>query len=497
MTKFIPPSIENFIDDSFDKAIEEWREIGLVDIKHAMCVLREVDFNLKSFCSKLRKKAEGSSSKKLKDFVENQCSSIEEKIENNLKLLHKSFEEREKALGYCHIAFIGRSKAGKSTLWSIMTGTGFEGVGVGCQNTTRENREYKCKNIYLIDTPGVQTPDGEGLEEIAKEVIDKTDLICFVMTNNNQQKSEFRFLQSLREREKSFLILLNVKEDLNNDTRKGRFLKNPNKLFSVEDKNALGGHIERIRRYAEEFYGSSNFPIIPVQLFAAQLAVRKPPSPDSRSLWLASRFSNFLDGIKKELLNDGATLRCTQKNIGGLVSQITDLRNDLKTEVKKYQDFFKTTERLLEEAVEKAEKAREYTLQFLETKLKDIQLGHKVNGFAERHYDCSGNTITEAWRDVVKLSGEDMQRVFKEARESFSQRLKEIVEDLKTEFVLESRYASFSNSSKFEDFDLTSWRWFENITKSLLIAVALGSLGLVGGLVGGVFSLFSFSKSIR
>lgn len=91
----------------------------------------------------------------------------------------------------------------------------------------------------------------------------------------------------------------------------------------------------------------------------------------------------------------------------------------MKTEVKKYQDFFKTTERLLEKAVEKAEKAREYTLQFLETKLKDIQLGHKVNRFAESHYGCSGNTITEAWRDVVKLSGEDMQRVFKEARESF------------------------------------------------------------------------------
>ena len=41
------------------------------------------------------------------------------------------------------------------------------------------------------------------------------------------------------------------------------FLKNPHKLFEMEGNSGLGGHFERIHRYAKQQYANDYFSIIP------------------------------------------------------------------------------------------------------------------------------------------------------------------------------------------------------------------------------------------
>ncbi|MBK7299666.1 MAG: hypothetical protein IPI79_04240 [Moraxellaceae bacterium] len=112
---------------------------------------------------------------------------------------------------------------------------------------------------------------GSDYQRIAESIVDESDLMCFVVTNNNQQKAEFEFLKMLKNKGKPLLVLLNVQENLTQAARLQRFLENPDAIFS-EDKAKLGGHFDRIRRDASEYYGTQDFPIVPVQLLAARLS---------------------------------------------------------------------------------------------------------------------------------------------------------------------------------------------------------------------------------
>ena len=143
----------------------------------------------------------------------------------NIKELEEAFEKKERALNYYTISFIGKTTSGKSTLHSIITGTGDEFIGVGKQRTTRFNRIYEWKNIRIIDTPGIGAPGGKSDEEIAKSVIDESDLICYVLKNDSIQETEFNFLKLIKDRNKPIVILLNVKENIEHEARLKIFLK--------------------------------------------------------------------------------------------------------------------------------------------------------------------------------------------------------------------------------------------------------------------------------
>lgn len=111
----------------------------------------------------------------------------------------------------------------------------------------------------------------------------------YVVTNDSIQETEFKFLRRLKENAKPLIILLNVHKNFR-DSRRGpyeleRFLKNPDKLFAIDGSSGLGGHIERICRYARQHYGNDYFKIVPVMLLAAQLSYepeRQPPTPFGR-----------------------------------------------------------------------------------------------------------------------------------------------------------------------------------------------------------------------
>jgi GTPase Era involved in 16S rRNA processing len=261
---------------------------------------------------------------------------IAEAVDVDLQAVRELLRKKRKAMGHYCIAFMGRSKAGKSTLHAVVTGGGWDQIGVGKQNTTRLNRVYEWHNIRIIDTPGIATPGGEGLESIANSIVDEADLVCFVVTDNNQQGSEFSFLKGLREKGKPLLVLINVHQNLSNTTYLRRFLDKPDRAFSL-DKDKLGGHIDRIRRDAEEHYGTSIFPIVPVQLLAAQMA-QQGDHPDSDALLKASRLQAFLDQVRLSLLEQGK-LRRSQNLLGSTVADITRIRDQLHVRAEHYKNL--------------------------------------------------------------------------------------------------------------------------------------------------------------
>ncbi|MEH2158509.1 GTPase domain-containing protein [Nostoc sp.] len=125
---------------------------------------------------------------------------------------------------------------------------------------------------HFIDTPGIGAPGGKSDEEIAESIIEESDVICYVVTNDSIQETEFKFLQLLKEKAKPLIVLLNVKNNLRDSRRLENFLKDSEKLFLMNSTSGLGGHIERIRRYAKQHYANDYFDVIPVMLLAAQMS---------------------------------------------------------------------------------------------------------------------------------------------------------------------------------------------------------------------------------
>ncbi|MEA5510334.1 GTPase [Crocosphaera sp. UHCC 0190] len=269
-------------DPAYHKALDQCAEIAKEDYKFTKSALKQTQTILEQLRQGIKRqlkshqsydeRGQGTTEKEVIKQLEGTEELLNNEIIKATNQVVESLHAKERALKYFTIAFMGRTKAGKSTLHAIMTGEGWEGIGVGKQRTTRLNRVYEWQNIRIIDTPGIGAPGGKSDEEIAQTVIDEADVICYVVTNDSIQETEFQFLQQLKEKAKPLIVLLNIKHNLRDDRRLQHFLQNPDKVFAKEGKNGLEGHISRIRRYAKEHYSNDYFPIIPVMLLAAQIS---------------------------------------------------------------------------------------------------------------------------------------------------------------------------------------------------------------------------------
>lgn len=254
----------------YDEAIEQCAKIAREDYKYAevaleatKSVLKDLGHNLLQVIQEIQHKTnsngKATTAKEVAIQLNNSTQYLTNEIITKLESVRESLHAKQRALNYFSIAFMGKTKAGKSTLHAIITQDGWEAIGVGKQRTTRFNRVYEWKNIRIIDTPGIGAPGGKTDEEIAESVIEESDVICYVVTNDSIQETEFQFMKLLKEKAKPLIILLNVKHNLRDSRRLEHFLKDPNKLFAMEGKSGLSGHIDRIRRYAQQHYANDYF----------------------------------------------------------------------------------------------------------------------------------------------------------------------------------------------------------------------------------------------
>jgi len=380
----------------------------------------------------------------------------------------------------------------------VVTGGGWDQIGVGRQNTTRLNRVYEWHNIRIIDTPGIATPGGEELEKVAESIIDEADLICFVVTNNNQQTSEFEFLKRLRRKGKPLLVLLNVKEDLSHPVRLKRFLEKPDQAFSNE-KDRLGGHIDRIRRDAAQHYGTSNFPIIPVQLLAAQIAQQQPEHKHAETLMKVSRLQHFLDSVRLSLLDEGI-LRRSQNLLGSTAADIDRPAKDLKRRADFYLNFSKQIRKRSSESNQRLIKAQEDHARQLEQRLSAefAALLRKVPDFAEDHWDCSESDLNNAWSAELRRLGIEnkLQSAQEKAIEAFSSDMTDLLEEINREIILNRRVPLETGTLDAQDASV----WAQQSSKwgSGIFGV-VGSIALLipgGQLIGGIMIGISFALSV-
>jgi small GTP-binding protein len=137
--------------------------------------------------------------------------------EDSLEDLVISLDKKRKHLKDFTVALFGRTKAGKSTLRETLTRGNGSTIGKGSQRTTRDVKEYSWQGLRLLDTPGIEAYQGNDDTNKANDIIDQSDIVLFLTSDDSVQPGEFQAMAQLQQINKYFAVILNVKHDISND----------------------------------------------------------------------------------------------------------------------------------------------------------------------------------------------------------------------------------------------------------------------------------------
>ena len=377
----------------------------------------------------------------------------------------------------------------------MITGEGWEAIGIGKQRTTRYNRIYEWKNIRIIDTPGIGAPGGKTDEEIASSVIEEADVICYVVTDDSIQESEFAFLKLLKEKTKPLIILLNIHCNLRDSRRLEHFLKNPDRWFAIDGKSGIGGHLNRIHRYAKQHYANDYLTVIPVMLLAAQLSQELAHNNQSKQLFQASRIQDFLDSIRASLIDNGA-IRRSQTLLGSTVGSIDTPHRWIAEQGIAYKELATQLQGKREALKQQICTAEKDSWNQLQQKIKEIfqTALDQAAPFAENHWNANENQMKSSWKEVLKSVAFEarLTAASENASQNFQQNVQEAIEEIGKELKIISQLQG--NDFKFAEQDSSFFdKNFVRISGMVLTAAGailafvfppLALVGIVSGFVG-------------
>lgn len=425
----------------YDTAIEKITDTALVDLDRVTKIVDGINYSLattKDSLSHLKISKENAS----KEVVE--VANAIERVRDDFDLLLKRsirenqevLEKKRRNIRYFTIAFMGRTKAGKSTLHKIITQQDDDDIGVGKLRTTRFNRSWYWRKLRILDTPGIGAPGGASDTEIAKAIIDEADVICYIVTNDSIQETEFDFLEEIKDRNKPLYIVLNVKSNLTQSIRLKRFLKEPNAWKNDTGEQSIQGHLDRIYDQLAGKYNMDAVEIIPIHLLAAQLGFSEETAKkDATILREGSNIFTFTrsvqatvhktGGLKKSLsVVDGTAYQIHQIGLAldHDLSQLKESRDLLVNTFSRFQVFM---------VEEKVKLFRDVKLIFSSFK---AELENRASAFANENYDKKN--ANELWNSdptvksiFIRLDSRLQQRL-EDYNDKVKSQIEEIADDL-------------------------------------------------------------------
>lgn len=180
---------------------------------------------------------------------------------------------QKRTLSHFTVMLFGRTMAGKSTIREAITGGDGASIGKGGQRTTRDVREYEWNDLRIIDTPGFGAYGGEEDTHVAHEILERSDVVLFMLNSDSIQESTFTELEYVHKLNKPLIFVLNIKKDLENEGNRRRALKNPERyIYKPEDIADHTGELQRRASRAGMHPGSVR--IIPIHAQAAFLSTQ-------------------------------------------------------------------------------------------------------------------------------------------------------------------------------------------------------------------------------
>lgn len=175
------------------------------------------------------------------------------------------------------IVLMGRTTAGKSTIFECLCGGDGSRQGRGGQRTTRQVASAYATilgwpDLMVVDTPGVGALDGAADREMALSQVADADLILWVASNDQHQTETTDVLRLLAHQGKPIMVAINCRYAI--DDRNGclsadgrMFLRHPFLAFDEVDD-----HAAILRRHLA-VAGLGGVPIVAIHARAAFLSM--------------------------------------------------------------------------------------------------------------------------------------------------------------------------------------------------------------------------------
>lgn len=459
------------IEKITDNAIVDLERVSkIVDgINHSLIATNE-SLNSLKFEDKNNSKEVNEVAKTVSNIKTHFDNLIKTSLQENLEVLNK----KRRNIRYFTIAFMGRTKAGKSTLHKVITQQENDDIGIGKLRTTRYNRSWYWNKLRIVDTPGIGAPGGATDTEIAKSIIDEADVICYIVTSDSIQETEFDFFETIKERNKPLYIVLNIKSNLTQSIRLKRFLENPTAWKECSGPQSIQGHIDRIHERLDGKYNMDAVEIIPIHLLAAQLGFSKEcTKKTAKKLCEGSNIYTFTRSITAEVHKSGG-IKKSLSVVDGTAYQIHHIELSILKDLEELQKGHDLLERKLEKLKsfmnnEKAKLIGDIKLTFEGTKK---ELMNRASAFAEENYDTKD--AGKKWKEdktVEKIYSEmkaQLQQRMKDYNEKVKDQIKEIAEDIQ----ILSNFSSNDTISNISGDNINNTRLFAGIAGSILTAVA-------------------------
>ena len=435
----------------FADILEEVTEEASTDMERVSGILNTINDDLKN-CAQGLNQFSPTKNKSRKDFDKiketiaeinkefNQT--INESVSQNIELLDK----KKRNIHYFTIAFMGRTKAGKSTLHKVVTLQNDDDIGIGKLRTTRYNRSWYWDRLRIVDTPGIGAPGGEVDTEIAKSIIDEADMICYIVTSDSIQETEFDFFETIKDRNKPLYIILNYKSNLSG-IRLKKFLEAPTDWKDCKGPQSIEGHFKRIEERLNGKYNMDAVAIIPLHLLAAQLYVEGGFDAETlEKLKKGSNIASFIRMIKEEIYNTG----CLKKSLS-IVDGSSYNIHQVNARIKADCDRLREDASLLEKTREKISSFFSNERGKLTSQLSSItdsvrqELKNRANTFSNENYD--NENAGAAWENdsVVKNILERYKERISDCIEDFKSKLKSELEEVTSDLQIHFRFTSFQN----------------------------------------------------
>lgn len=473
------------IEDITDNAIVDLRRVSkIIDIiNDSLLVASDSLDNIKFLKHNNSKEVH-----KVAEIIGNIKNHFNDLINVSLRENREVLEKKNRNIRYFTIAFMGRTKAGKSTLHKVITQEDNDDIGVGKIRTTRYNRSWYWNKLRVVDTPGIGAPGGATDTEIARSVIDEADVICYVVTSDSIQETEFDFFDTIKERNKPLYIVLNVKSNLTQSIRLKRFLENPTAWRDCSGSQSIQGHMDRIHDRLDGKYNMDAVEIIPIHLLAAQLSFSPAFSDtDAKKLRESSNIYSFTQsitstvhktgGIKKSLsVVDGTAyqIHSIKSSIDKDLAQLKEGHNLLISKLKKFKSFMNA---------EKGRLISDVKSIFSSVKL---ELRNRASAFAEEHYDHQnagslwGNDYTV--KSIKSRMNSRLIQRMDDFNEKVKSQIEEIAEDIKV-------LGSFSINANVSGENITNTRLGVGIIGTILTGAATFAISNIWNPAGWVVGL--------
>ena len=419
--------------------VKECRRIATEDFQMIKPICEDTISSAEALISRINSMTESLSDSSAEQDMSVVLTAFAKKISEVILPAAKAYKlklnQKEAAVEDFTIVLVGRTKAGKSTLKAVLTGSGKDEIGKGKQRTTLVNYIYEWNNLRIIDTPGIDA--GGDVEQVDKDIaemaLSEADVVCYLTPCDGVPKKTIEFIDEIVKSNKPVLVLLNYKQNIRDEDDLEDFLDEPDEWRSDKGNNSIMGYYAPIRKAAETNGYDKMVTCYPVFLLAALMADESKYADCSSVLRNASGIDEFLASLKIIVVEQGTFLRSKtiiDDSIGHCTAWLKDFRlsqdniiNQLDHMQRSQEETFRKIDKAQQRFIDNATKAIRQEFKLLATQ--------QAKRFAEAHY-AQKKGLDEAWRNYCAQSG--FERKIKDAIQielaDFTKVLCDIFEDL-------------------------------------------------------------------